>query len=163
MIVGMGLIIFGSDVTVDAATELAKIFGMSERFIGLTIVALGTSLPELVTSVVAARRGKADIAIGNIVGSNIFNILIVVGISAMITPVPFAAPFLVDTAVALATMVLLLVCCLVSKKVGRISGIIMLVCYGVYFVYLLVTNTGAATPESVPQPSEMQSALSLLR
>jgi cation:H+ antiporter len=162
-VVGLVAIVWGSDLAVDGATGLAKLFGISERIIGLTIIALGTSLPELFTSVTAAMKKNSDIAVGNIVGSNIFNILIVVGVSAMITPVPFAAPFLVDTAVALATMVLLLVCCLVSKKVGRISGIIMLVCYGVYFVYLLVTNTGAATPESVPQPSEMQSALSLLR
>ncbi len=86
----LGLVIWGSDVTVDAATALAEQFGMSERFIGLTIVALGTSLPELVTSITAARRGKADIAIGNIVGSNIFNILFVVGTTALITPVVFA-------------------------------------------------------------------------
>ena len=76
---GLALIILGSNVTVGAATEIAKYAGLSERFIGLTIVALGTSLPELFTSVAAARRGNADIAIGNIVGSNIFNILFVVG------------------------------------------------------------------------------------
>ena len=76
-IIGLVLVVWGSDVTVDAATSLAQMFGMSERFIGLTIVALGTSLPELFTSVIAARKGKADIAIGNIVGSNIFNILFV--------------------------------------------------------------------------------------
>ena len=74
-VAGGGIVVWGSDITVDAATEIAAAIGMSERFIGLTIVALGTSLPELVTSVTAARKGNADIAIGNIVGSNIFNIL----------------------------------------------------------------------------------------
>ena len=86
VIIGVVLIVFGSDVSVEAATDLAKIFGMSERLIGLTIVALGTSLPELVTSVTAAIKGKADIAVGNIVGSNLFNILFVVGTTALITP-----------------------------------------------------------------------------
>ena len=80
-----------SDVTVDAATALAKEFGMSERFIGLTIVALGTSLPELVTSVTAAMKGNSDIAVGNIVGSNLFNIMFVVGVTAVITPVVYCA------------------------------------------------------------------------
>ena len=75
VVVGIALIVWGSDIAVDAATVIAKIFSMSERLIGLTIVALGTSLPELVTSVTAARKGKSDIAVGNIVGSNIFNIL----------------------------------------------------------------------------------------
>ena len=86
-VVGLALIILGSDFAVDAATEIARILGLSERFIGLTIVALGTSLPELFTSVMAARKGNADIAIGNIVGSNIFNILFVVGLSSLIIPV----------------------------------------------------------------------------
>lgn len=137
MIVGMGLIIFGSDVTVDAATELAKIFGMSERFIGLTIVALGTSLPELVTSVVAARRGKADIAIGNIVGSNIFNVLFVVGSTALITPVAFSHAFIQDSIVAIASSVLLWLLVVRSHKLDRKAGLVLLVCYAAYFFYTI--------------------------
>lgn len=137
-VVGMVLIVVGSDITVDAATELAKLFGMSERFIGLTIVALGTSLPELVTSVVAARRGKADIAIGNIVGSNIFNILFVVGTSALIIPIQFATKFLFDCTYAFAAGVLLWVFVVKDHKLERRSGLIMLACYLIYFVYLLV-------------------------
>ena len=136
--VGMCLIIFGSDLTVDAATELAKMFGMSERFIGLTIVAFGTSLPELVTSVVAAKRGKADIAIGNIVGSNIFNILFVVGTSALIIPIAFATKFIFDCAFAFGAGVLLWVFVLKEHKLERRSGLIMLACYVLYFIYLLV-------------------------
>ena len=109
-------------MTVDAATNLAKIFGMSERFIGLTIVALGTSLPELFTSVIAARKGKADIAIGNIVGSNIFNILFVVGTSALITPVIFASNFIIDCLVAVAAGVVLWLCVFKNKKIYSVSG-----------------------------------------
>lgn len=135
-VIGLLLIVWGSDVSVEAAKELARIIGLSERFIGLTIVALGTSLPELFTSVLAARKGNADIAIGNIVGSNIFNILFVVGVSAIITPVPFAAPFRIDTLVAVAAAVLLLVCCWKSKCLKRWAGITMLVSYLGYFIYL---------------------------
>lgn len=137
-IVGMGLIVLGSDVTVDAATALAKMFGMSERFIGLTIVALGTSLPELFTSVVAARKGKADIAIGNIVGSNIFNILFVVSTSALITPVVFASGFIVDCLVSIGAGILLWLCVFRKKKLTRTGGILMLISYAAYFAYLLI-------------------------
>lgn len=135
--VGLVLIVYGSTVTVDAATALARIFGLSERFIGLTIVALGTSLPELFTSVSAARKGNADIAIGNIVGSNIFNILFVIGISSVIIDVPFEKGFLIDTIVAVMAGVLLLACSLTKdRKLKRPAGILMLVCYAVYFVLL---------------------------
>ncbi len=134
---GLVLVVWGSDVTVDAATNIAKAIGMSERFIGLTIVALGTSLPELFTSVSAAMKGKSDIAIGNIVGSNIFNILFVVGTTALITPVVFESNFLIDTVIAIAAGVLLLLCVCKKQKLVRRDGIIMLVCYGAYFVYLL--------------------------
>ena len=137
IIVGGGMIILGSDVTVDAATHLAVFFGMSERFIGLTIVALGTSLPELVTSVTAAMKGKADIAMGNIVGSNIFNILFVAGTTAVITPVPYSPGFLVDSLVAVGAVVLLLLCVLRKQKLTRLGGIIMLAGYAGYFAYLI--------------------------
>lgn len=137
-IIGVILIVVGSDVTVDAATALAKIFGMSERFIGLTIVALGTSLPELVTSAMAARKGKADIAIGNIVGSNIFNILFVVGTTALIIPVPFSAEFFIDGIIAIAAAILLWLCIFKKQQLDRRGGMIMLLGYAVYFVYLLM-------------------------
>lgn len=137
VVIGVVLIVWGSDITVDAATSLATIFGMSERLIGLTIVALGTSLPELVTSVTAAIKGKVDIAVGNNVGSNIFNILFVVGTTALITPVAYSANFMVDTITAVAAMVLLWVCVLPKKKLGRPAGILMLVCYVAYFIYLI--------------------------
>lgn len=137
IVVGIVMIIWGSDISVDAATALAKMFGMSERLIGLTIVAFGTSLPELVTSVTAAIKGKADIAVGNIVGSNIFNILFVVGTTALITPVTYSSDFLVDSLVAVAAMILLLVCVARKKELGRPAGIVMLLAYAGYFVYLI--------------------------
>ena len=137
VVAGAAMIVIGSDVTVDAATELAVIFGMSDRVIGLTIVAFGTSLPELVTSVTAALKGKTDIAVGNIVGSNIFNILFVVGTSALITPVAYSANFLVDSIVAVAAAVLLLVCVLRKQRLGRLGGSVMLAGYAAYFAYLI--------------------------
>ena len=137
-IIGIALVVFGSNITVNAATEIATMFGMSERFIGLTIVALGTSLPELVTSITAALKKNADIAIGNIVGSNIFNILFVIGTSAMITPVAYQNQFLIDSILCVATAILLLLLVLnKDKKLKRWGGILMLICYAGYFVYLI--------------------------
>ncbi len=134
-LIGLALIIFGSDFAVDAA--IAKTFGISERFIGLTIVALGTSLPELFTSVSAARKGNADIVVGNIIGSNIFNILFVVGVSALIVPVPFSSEFIADTIIAAAAGALLLICHMAGKgKVKRYGGGIMLISYAAYFGFL---------------------------
>ena len=114
ILAGLICIVLGSDFVVDGATEIAKVIGISERIIGLTIVAFGTSLPELVTSIAAARRGNADIAIGNIVGSNVFNILFVAGTSALISPIVF------------------------ESKLKRSGGIIMLAAYAAYFVKLLI-------------------------
>ena len=136
--VGIVMIVFGSDMTVDNATILAEAFGMDDRLIGLTIVAFGTSLPELVTSVTAARKGKADIAIGNIVGSNVFNILFVVGTTALITPVAFKAGFVIDSAVALAAGLILWFGVMKEQKLKRPVGILMLAVYAAYFVYLLM-------------------------
>ena len=139
ILIGGGLIVWGSDVTVDAATEIARTFGWSERLIGLTIVAFGTSLPELITSVTAGIKGKADIAVGNIVGSNIFNILFVVGVTALITPVVYAPSFLVDSIICIATAALLFLCVLLTKnkKLNRTGGIVMLVAFVAYYAYLL--------------------------
>ena len=138
VLVGLVAVVWGSDITVDAATALAKGFGLSERFIGLTIVALGTSLPELVTSVSAAIKGKADIAIGNIVGSNIFNILFVVGTTALIIPVVFEPKFLIDTFIAFGAGLVLLLCVARRKKLVRMHGVLMLIGYIAYFIYLVM-------------------------
>ncbi|MDO4531407.1 MAG: calcium/sodium antiporter [Bacillota bacterium] len=135
---GMVAIVWGSDIAVNAATSIARIFGMSERLIGLTIVALGTSLPELVTSITAATKGSSDIAVGNIVGSNLFNIMFVVGLTAVITPVVYSPAFLVDSAAAVLSVLLLLLFVFRKKQLGRIHGAIMLLCYGGYFAYLML-------------------------
>ena len=137
VVCGAGVIVLGSNIAVDAATAIARMLSLSERFIGLTIVALGTSLPELATSVMASKKGNTDIAIGNIVGSNVFNILFVVGTSALIIPVKYAAQFARDSYVAIYAAVLLFVCCVGKKRLGRLAGVVMLVSYGLYFVSLL--------------------------
>ena len=141
IIVGIALIILGSNISVEAAKKIASAFGMSERLIGLTIVALGTSLPELVTSVIAAIRKNADIAIGNIIGSNIFNILFVIGTSALITPVVYQSAFIFDTVVCVFSTILLFVLVLNKKrKLNRIGGIIMLLAFAAYLAYLIPTS-----------------------
>lgn len=143
IIIGGAAIVLGSDFAVDGATAIATSVGWSERLIGLTIVALGTSLPELVTSVVAAMKKNADIAIGNIVGSNIFNILFVLGTTALITPVAYTEAFIIDNVVALVIAVLLWVLVLNKDcKLKRIGGGILLVSYVIYFVYLMINPFG---------------------
>ena len=136
MVIGGILVVKGSDFAVSGATEIARYFGMSERFIGLTIVALGTSLPELVTSVTAARRGNAGIAIGNIVGSNIFNILFVIGTTALICTVPFESKFFIDTVVAVLCGAILWIGTFRHKELRKPCGVVMLLCYVAYFLYL---------------------------
>ena len=138
VVIGATLIVIGSNVTVDAASELALLAGMSKRWVGLTIVAFGTSLPELVTCVTAAFKKNVDLAIGNIVGSNIFNILFVIGTSALITPVAYQADFLFDSLVAAVTVVLLWICVLnKDRQLKRWGGILMVIAYAAYFIYLL--------------------------
>ena len=137
---GIAAIIIGSNLTVDSATYIAKALGVSDRIIGLTIVAFGTSLPELITCITAARKGNTDIAIGNIVGSNIFNILFVLGTTCLFTPVKFTTEGnLFDTIIAIgAAVVLFLSVCNKKRKMGRIAGIIMVLLYAIYFTYVTV-------------------------
>ncbi len=134
---GMAVVIVGSNLTVGAAIAIAEYVGLSERIIGLTIVALGTSLPELFTSVTAAYKGNADIAIGNIVGSNVFNILFVVGLSSLITDIPFAKDFRFDSYVAIYAAVLLWLCVLPKQRLARWAGVVMLLSYAVYLYYII--------------------------
>ncbi|MDO4623601.1 MAG: calcium/sodium antiporter [Eubacteriales bacterium] len=137
MIGGLAVVVLGSKITVNAASAIALDLGMSQRLIGLTIIALGTSLPELVTSVTAARKGSADLAIGNIVGSNIFNILFVTGLTALITPVPFSAAFRPDMLIAFFAAVLLLICSVRKHSLRRWGGLLLIANYGLYFIGLL--------------------------
>lgn len=138
MLIGGIMVVKGSDFAVSGASEIARFFGMSERFIGLTIVAFGTSLPELVTSVTAAKKGNAGIAIGNIVGSNIFNILFVIGTTALICTVPFESKFLMDTIIAIMSGVVLWMGTIKNKELRKPCGILMLLGYAAYFIYLCV-------------------------
>ena len=137
-IAGLAVILVSSDYAVDAAVALAKIFNISDRVIGLTIVALGTSLPELVTSVTAALRGNADLAVGNVVGSCIFNLLFVLGTSALILPIPCAPNFLSDAYVAVGATVLLLLFGFTQMKIARWEGVLLVACYAAYAYVALV-------------------------
>lgn len=136
-VIGAACIVLGSNFAVDGATGIAEKLGISDRIIGLTVVALGTSLPELFASVTAAIKGNADIAIGNIVGSNIFNILFVLGTSALIVPINYG-DMIRDTIIAIAAAVLLLLCVIKGKKLTRPAGILMLISYVLYFVFVLL-------------------------
>ena len=139
VLLGMFSLFLGGKWTVDGATFIATQLGMSESFIGLTVVAIGTSLPELVTSAVAASRRNTDIAVGNAVGSNIFNILWILGISAVIHPLPFNVLSNFDILMIIFASTLLILSVSLEKKrqVGRISGIVFLLCYVAYVVFLL--------------------------
>lgn len=138
MLVGGVMVVKGSDFAVSGASAIARFFGMSERFIGLTIVAFGTSLPELVTSVTAAKKGNAGIAIGNIVGSNIFNILFVIGTTALICTVPFESKFIIDTIIAVASGAVLWFGTYKNRELRKPCGIVMLLGYAAYFIYLCI-------------------------
>ena len=137
LIGGLAAVIIGSKLAVYGATGIAEALGVSERFIGLTVVALGTSLPEMCTSIAAARKGNADIAIGTIVGSNIFNILFVIGLTSLITNVPYQPRFIIDGLIMIGTTIFLWLCVFRTNKLHRVAGIAMLITYGGYFVYLL--------------------------
>ena len=135
---GAAAIALGGKIVVDSASDIARAFGMSDNLIGMTIVALGTSLPELVTSIVAARKGEVDMALGNVVGSNIFNILFVLGIAATISPIAFTMKNTVDATVLIAMSLLVLLLCLPKKKLLRWHGALMLAVYAGYTAYIFV-------------------------
>lgn len=133
---GIIAIIAGGDVVVDSATKIAEQFGMSENLIGLTVVAFGTSLPELVTSVVAAKKNEVDMALGNVIGSNIFNILLVLGVTAAISPVAFIMENIIDIVVLVVMSLIVWVFAWSKQKLVRGEGIVMLLMYAAYVVYI---------------------------
>ena len=136
LVVGVAGIVIGGDVVVDSASNIALKIGMSQTLVGLTIVSIGTSLPELVTSIVAARKNEVDMALGNVIGSNIFNILFVLGVAAAISPVGFALENIIDIAFLIIIRAITLVFAWTSKEINRKEGIIMLVLYAAYMVYI---------------------------
>ncbi len=136
IIIGIVFLKFGGDFVVDSATNLAKILGMSEKMVSLTIVSIATSLPELVTSIVATKKGEIDIAIGNIIGSCIFNILLIIGVSACISPIVYSVSYNKDFFILILATLLLCIFPFIGKKdeMTRLNGIIF---FGTYIVYMI--------------------------
>ncbi len=137
VIVGLACIVYGGDLTVDKATVIAKIWGLSDRFIGLTIVAIGTSLPELCTSLVALFKGENDIAVGNVIGSNIFNILFILGASSFICPLSIGIESIIDLMILIVGCIGVLFI-LNDFRIKRYEGISMLIFYLTYCVYIFI-------------------------
>ena len=138
IILGIVGIIMGGNYVVDSATVIAQNFGMSQTFIGLTVVALGTSLPELVTSMVAAKKGESDLALGNVIGSSIFNIVFILGFSSVISPMTVNVLTIYDIIVLIGVSAVVWLFCKSKKQVSRLEGGIMLAMYAAYFVYILL-------------------------
>ncbi len=142
---GVAAIIFGGDLVVDNASALGTAIGMSETLVGLTICAIGTSLPELVTSISATRRGEVDIAMGNVVGSNLFNVVCILGVSGVISPISISGQVLtntvIDCAVFAGMAILTYIFCLTSKKVIRAEGVVLVLSYAAYMVYAVLRDT----------------------
>ena len=142
IILGIVCLKFGGDFVVDSASEIARILGMSEKLISLTIIAVATSLPELATSVIATKKGEVDLAIGNIIGSCIFNILLIIGLSAIITPISYSLNYNKDIICLIVATIFLALFPFIGKKdeMTRANGIIYLVGYIAYSISLIITN-----------------------
>lgn len=138
VIAGIAAIAVGGKMVVAGASDIARAFGMSDNLIGMTVVALGTSLPELVTSIVAARKNELDMAVGNVVGSNIFNILFVLGIASAISPIAFSPENIIDIVTLIAMSLIVLLMCLPKRKLVLWNGVVMLLMYGGYTAYIFL-------------------------
>ncbi|MBQ8978902.1 MAG: calcium/sodium antiporter [Oscillospiraceae bacterium] len=142
---GAAGIVIGGDLVVDHAQNIALMAGMSETLVGLTICAVGTSLPELVTSLTAAKKGENDMAVGNVVGSNLFNILGILGVSGLISPIDLSASIsdsVIDGFILLGATILVFICCITGRKISRIQGGIMAGTYVIYMAYAIMRNYG---------------------
>lgn len=143
-LIGVVGIVFGGNLVVDSATNIAYALGMSEKLVGLTIVAVGTSLPELVTSIVAALKGENDIALGNVLGSNIFNLVLILGASATISPITVSGVMLIDLIILIAVTLFIGALIFFNKKedkrLGRLEGIILVGIYVAYLAYIIMRN-----------------------
>lgn len=139
-LLGLVAIIFGGDLVVDNGTKIAYALGMSETLVGLTIIAIGTSLPELVTSISAALKKESEIALGNIVGSNIFNILFVLGASSIISPLAVNNKVFIDVVLMIVLTVVLLIFSRTGFKIGKREGLVLATVYVIYLVYIIVRN-----------------------
>ncbi len=137
---GLAAVIFGGDLVVDNAVAIAQRLNWSESFIGLTIIAIGTSLPELVTSVVAAKKGESGLALGNVIGSNLFNIMLVLGLSSSISPIATDMSMIINVIIMLLVTALVYVFCMIKKSMGRVAGGICVLGYAAYTAYLILTT-----------------------
>ncbi len=135
---GLAAIIIGGDLVVDSACDIAAAFGMSEALIGLTIVAAGTSLPELVTSIVAAKKGDSGLALGNVVGSNIFNILFILGSASALTTINVAPELFIDTAILIGVTLMMYFLCRSKDKTSRGEGALCVLVYAAYMAYIIL-------------------------
>lgn len=135
---GGAAIAFGGDLTVDTASRIATECGMSQTLVGLTIVSIGTSLPELVTSIVAARKNEVDMALGNAIGSNVFNILMVLGIASAISPIAFIAENIIDICILLGFTLIIWIFAATKKRLDKLEGLAMLGLYAGYAVYIFM-------------------------
>lgn len=135
---GLIAVVFGGDMVVDSATAIAQSLGLSENFIALTIVAMGTSLPELVTSLVASRKGECGLAVGNVVGSNLFNILLVLGMSCALSPIAVGMENLIDIAFSILVHFIMLAFCASGDKIKRSEGVIAVAVYFAYMIFLFI-------------------------
>lgn len=135
--IGLAGVVFGGDITVDAASAIARDFGMSEAMVGLTIVAVGTSLPELMTSVVAARKGESDIALGNVIGSNIFNVFFILGLMAFITPVAVSGAVAFDALLLAAISLIAFLFALTDRRFSKGEGLVLVALYAAYMIFVI--------------------------
>ena len=138
IVLGVAAIIGGGQLVVNSAKTIALALGMSETLVGLTVVAIGTSLPELVTSVVAARKGDSGIAMGNVIGSNLFNILFILGMAGVIKPLTADAAFFIDTGILLGISALMLLFAFTKRKISRVEGITCVLLYVAYTAYIIM-------------------------
>lgn len=137
-IIGLTAIIWGGDLVVNSASVIAQQLGMSENLVGLTVVAIGTSLPELVTSLVATKKGEVDIAIGNVVGSNIFNMLLILGVSSIINPMTVAYFTFLDILFIIGSMAMFVLMTFSSKTLNKEKGLPLVLVYVVYIIFTII-------------------------
>ena len=137
IVLGISALVLGSDLTVKSATNLATLLHVPNRIIGLTVIAVGTSLPELVTCIAAARKKHIDLIVGNIIGSNIFNILFVLGIAGLVRPMAFEYAFAIDAGVSVMVSIMLWLCAIYTQSLSRKMGLLFLICYAGYLMYLI--------------------------
>ncbi|RDC49839.1 sodium:calcium antiporter, partial [Acinetobacter sp. RIT592] len=139
-IIGILGIIIGGKLVVDCSSNIALSFGVSQKMIGLTIVSIGTSLPEFITSVVAASKGESDIALGNVIGSNIFNILFILGLSSLITPISVDPSLFLDICIMIIVTIVAYIFAIRKKDISKFEGIVLIGSYILYMIYVVLKN-----------------------